>query len=413
MKIACFAALAFLFFTASTCSCAKNDVGDFQHRHNHHHHHRGGKYKIQTVYGDAAVKQCAGNFGSPKVLMNADFTKVYMFSGCCAENACVKKNFNTGNLGDTSQGEYAVMQLGDVDYSSSKIEWDPETFTNVTVPFNGDPLESGTNYHVVRDSIRNRIVLFGLFKPSGDSRKSRNVTYSVKFANEDKNGDFKGFSKAFDITSQIRHCSPDQDNMMDLSAGTATQTSSGRLLMPAHDHSDHGTIFYSDDGGMTWNCSNIFNANEISVAEIPNKPGQIYITGRPQNGWAPHRSNYWSIDNGLTFQGPFKCDDLYTPGQDDKGCERALVAGSDGNGSKYLISSEPKDKHRHSMYMACSKDGGRSWKNTLDINGDNVSGYSSLVQLKNGNTLIAWQDKKAHAGQPSNFVATVVPPGWC
>ena len=41
-----------------------------------------------------------------------------------------------------------------------------------------------------------------------------------------------------------------------------------------------------------------------------------------------------------------------------------MDAGSDGNGTKYLISSEPKDKYRHSMYMACSKDGGHTWKNT-------------------------------------------------
>ena len=167
MKITHFVTLAFLFFTTSTCCCAKNDLGDFQHRHNHHHHHRGGKYKIQKVYGAAAVKQCAGNFGSPKVLTNADFTKVYMFSGCCAENGCVKKDYNAGNLGDTSQGEYAVMQIGEVCYSSGTIKWDPETFTNVTVPFNGNPLVSGTNYHVVRDNIRNRIVLFGMLLPDG------------------------------------------------------------------------------------------------------------------------------------------------------------------------------------------------------------------------------------------------------
>ena len=411
VTIACFVAIIFLLFVTSCC-VAKKDDNNIQHHH-HHHHHAKEKYKIQKVYGDAAVKQCAGNFGSPKVLPNADLTKVYMFSACCAENACVKKKYNAGNLGDTSQGDYAVMQIGDVNYNSGIITWNHDTFTNITVPFNGDPLVSGTNYHTVRDGKRNRIILFGIYKPSGNSRKSHNVTYSVRFANEDKNGVFTGFSKAFDITSQIRHCSPNQNNMMDISAGSTTQTSSGRLLVPAHDHSDHGTIFYSDDGGMNWNCSNIFNANEISVAEIPNKPGQIYITGRPQHGWHPYRSNYWSTDNGATFKGPFKCDNLYTPGQGDKGCERAMVAGSDGNGTKYLISSEPKDKYRHSMYMACSKDGGHTWKNTNNINGNEVGGYSSLVQLKNGNTLIAWQDKKAHAGQPSNFVGTIVPPGWC
>ena len=386
------------------------EAQDQHHHHHHHHSHGGGKYKIQKIYGDAAVQQCAGNFGSPKLQTNADFSKVYIISDCCAENGCVEKPKN-GGLGDYSRGLYAVMMSGKVDYSAGTITWDQKTFTNVSVPYDGNPLQ-GAGVHSVRDKSRDRIVLFGMYKPSGDSRKSYNATYSIRFATDAGNG-IPIISEPFDITPQIKHCSPDPNNMMDVSAGTGTQTSSGRLLVPGHDHNDHGTVFYSDDGGLTWNCSNIFDANEISVAEIPNEPGHIYITGRPQHGWNPHRSSYWSTDNGLTFQGPVKCDDLFTPGKDQKGCERAMVAGSDGKGSEYLISSEPFDKHRHNMYMACSRDGGHTWKNTLSVNDGAVAGYSNLVQLKDGNTAIAWQDKKAHAGQPSNFVATIVGPGWC
>ena len=94
VSIACFVAIIFLLFVTSCCVAKKDD--NIQHHH-HHHHHAKEKYKIQIVYGDAAVKQCAGNFGSPKVLPNADLTKVYMFSACCAENACVKKKYNAGN----------------------------------------------------------------------------------------------------------------------------------------------------------------------------------------------------------------------------------------------------------------------------------------------------------------------------
>ena len=35
---------------------------------------------------------------------------------------------------------YAVMQIGDVNYNSGIITWNHDTFTNITVPFNGDPL---------------------------------------------------------------------------------------------------------------------------------------------------------------------------------------------------------------------------------------------------------------------------------
>ena len=371
---------------------------------------------VAAVAASTTFKRFMGTlpFNSVPVTLDPQSCKqmqVYVTSDCCAENGCVEKPGEKGELGDTSKGMYTVMMSGNVDYSSGTINWNQSTFMNVTVPYKGNPLQ-GAGIHTVRDHVENRIVLFGLYKPSGNSRKSYNVTYNIRYATDAGNG-VPVISEPFHITPQIRHCSPDQNNMLDVSAGTATQTSSGRLLVPAHDHNKHGTVFYSDDGGQTWNCSNIFPANEISVAEIPHKPGHLYITGRPEDGWGPHRSSYWSTDNGATFQGPFKCDNLFTPGKDVKGCERAMVAGDDGKGSEYLISSEPLDKHRHNMHLACSRDGGHTWKNTLSVNDGAVAGYSGLVQLKNGYTAIAWQDRKAHAGQPSNFLATIVEPGWC
>ena len=79
----------------------------------------------------------------------------------------------------------------------------------------------------------------------------------------------------------------------------------------------------------------------------------------------------------------------------------------------YLMSSEPRDKNRHSMYLACSRDGGHTWQNVLEVYGDKKSGYSGLAVGKGGDAVLAWQDVKAHAGQPSNFLATIIFHGWC
>ena len=59
-----------------------------------------------------------------------------------------------------------------------------------------------------------------------------------------------------------------------------------------------------------------------------------------------------------------------------------------------ILSLRAKRKHRHGLYMACSKDGRHTWDNKLNINGDKIAGYSALVQVQHGNTVIAWQTKK-------------------
>ena len=56
---------------------------------------------------------------------------------------------------------------------------------------------------------------------------------------------------AADITPQLRACNPDAGNMMCQSAGSKTQTPSGRLLWAAHDHAARVCLWWSDDGGET------------------------------------------------------------------------------------------------------------------------------------------------------------------
>ena len=80
VSVVTIAVLGFVFACASTQETAKG------HRHHHHRKHGGGsgKFNIQKIYGEAAVKQCAGNFASPKIEANADKSKVYVISSCCS-----------------------------------------------------------------------------------------------------------------------------------------------------------------------------------------------------------------------------------------------------------------------------------------------------------------------------------------
>ena len=61
--------------------------------------------------------------------------------------------------------------------------------------------------------------------------------------------------------------------MMDLTAGNKIQTSSGRLLYTGHNHSRQVCAWFSDDGGKTYNVSNVVKGNEISVAPLTDDNG--------------------------------------------------------------------------------------------------------------------------------------------
>jgi hypothetical protein len=210
------------------------------------------------------------------------------------------------------------------------------------------------------------------FVQVGNTAPAVNIHYWQVTASE---RNMSHWSAPVEVTSQLRHCSPAGDGNMMVPSDGSKAFSGNRFFNPMHDHAGNGVVAFTDDGGRSWNCSQSFRANEISVAPNPRGEAgsQLYMNGRGNAGnFAPYRSEYFSGDNGLSWRGPLKSALL-----GDEGCERSLRADASGR----LFSCEPTGHKRKDMKCECSTDGGRTWPYTTAVNdsalGDH-SGYSDL-----------------------------------
>jgi len=341
---------------------------------------------IRPVWSDDQMAQCSGNFGRPNMV--ATPSGIIVVGDCCAEDACNNNGKEDAVVApdDYSQGAYLVMtrtqDLGKT--------W--HHFQNLT-----DTHGTMNGAAIVYDPDTKKTILWAQHIPGGNSKQSFHVKYYVRTSDDDG----ISWSPLHDVTNQVAHCSPEK-NMLLKSAGNSV-VNNGRIVLPMNDHSNHGRIFYSDDGGATWNCSNLFPSLEVSVAAVPGTHTTLYMNGRPLNGYAPHRTDYWSHDNGATWTQGQKSQ-LQSP--QGGPCERSLV--EDG---AYLVSGAPTGYHRTNMQVACSKDGGHTWPSTLSVN-HGPGGYSTLAAV-DGGVFMVWQDQKAHAGEPHNFVCAQISDGWC
>merc|ERR1719235_2283422 len=96
------------------------------------------------------------------------------------------------------------------------------------------------------------------------------------------------------------------------------------------------------------------------------------MNGRGGDRFSPHRTDYWSVDDGATWTNGTKSELL---DDDGHGCERSL-AFYDGT----IFALEPQGKKRKKMVMACSHDAGRTWgSSTLNLNGDARGGIRTCT----------------------------------
>jgi alpha-L-rhamnosidase len=151
----------------------------------------------------------------------------------------------------------------------------------------------------------------------------------------------------------------------------------GRLLRPSrvyaggNDRSrwpEHYTnAIYSDDGGRTWNSSDLFPANgtgEAALAELAD--GRIYYNSRRH--WAPEGENArrrwtaWSEDGGQTWQGLALCEVLPDGDQDrDYGLMGGLARLPVRDRDILLFSNIESPSGRHHGHVWASFDGGKTW----------------------------------------------------
>lgn len=258
---------------------------------------------------------------------------------------------------------------------------------------------------VVYDAIRRRVVMQYQFHPSPDPEL--NSTLFQRFSNDDG----LTWSTPKNMNHIMARCDPQAPQQMQVqSAGSKVQTGSGRIIFTGHNGAGQSCVWYTDDGGETYNSTAPFPGNEISVAELSNDGSFLTLNGRGRDPWKPNRTEYYSHDGGKTWSDP-------RPGKlvdnSQFGCEAALVstdppASAPAGSNRTLFWSEPSGEKRTGLKLRCSLDGGRTWPGILPVDGDNAAAYSALLVLptKKDRLLVVWESD-------DGFLSTRVGLGWC
>ena len=351
---------------------------------------------IVNIFTEKELQECV-RLRTPTLVRNEETGAIHISVRCCGANRCSGKRRRLGSdnfvESDTAFGDNLkdckVAMKTSIDNGTT---WDK---FQIISPPNKPGYGHGS---ALWDRIRKRIVLQYQSYPHGSTAPTADTTY-YQIHSED---DARTWSKPRDISKFLEPCNPNHKNMMDLTAGNKIQTPSGRLLYTGHNHEREVCAWFSDDGGITYNVSNMVRGNEISVAPLTSGKGHLYMNGRGQSfpQWDGYRADYFSYDDGETWSAPVKSalfDD------DGSSCERSLIS---FNG--ILYSAEPQGKERTDMVIQCSKDNAKTWTSKVSINGNEPGAYSDLLGLPNGKLLVVWEYKPT-----GNVFAKSIDTAWC
>ena len=375
------------------------------------------------IYTQEELKSCGWRIRTPTLVQTAH--AIHTIGRCCGANLCTSKSHKCIGHGK-SEHCWPPKQAGDDDAQWSAVDVggaddrlaDDNSFSTTVMKSSFDggitwgnfqvlSPKGGIGYscsHAIYDRVRETLVLQYHHFGTNTTRPATKVKTFQMFSTDDG----QSWTWPEDISAQIAGCSVSKDDMMYQSAGSRIQTHTGRMLWPAHSFEGHACVWYSDDGGKTYNVSNIIDGNEISVAELKDADApdgyKILMNGRHCKGCAwgmDHRARYWSSDDGAHF-GPPEESPLLT--DDGRGCERTLI-----NVDGVLYSSEPQGPERTQMVLQCSKDGGKTWPKSQmhTVNGDNVGAYSAILGVKGGGILMVWENDKG------NQVSGIIGTDWC
>eukprot|EP01147_Barroeca_monosierra_P001630 gene1630-4765_t len=365
-----------LFITADSTFVGSTFQTETENRHSLVEHLNA---TIKSVFSDTHLKEC-GRLRTPFLVQTP--SRIMVLARCCGKNLCSEKS-DSSDFGD-DDSDSQVVAVSSTDGGQS--------WHNYTVLSPGKGFAGAA---AIYDRVRKHVVLQFQFIAGGKTSPIRNTTYYQQISFDDG----LSWSKPQDITGQLRGCQFESDNQMIQSAGNKVQSSTGRLLFAGHDHTGHVCIWYSDDGGKSYRTSQFLQGNEISITEA--EKGKLVMNGRSQQfSWSPHRAEYWSTDDGVTWTSPSKSA-LKDPS--DGACERSLL-----NIDNILYSSEPTLPKRQGLVIQCSKDAGKSWESSRGINGDDSAGYSDIANAKHGKLLVVWEYKPS-----GNFYAAQIGTEWC
>ena len=375
---------------------------------------------LNMVFTDKEVAQC-GRMRLPQLIWNNDTSTHHIIATCCGKNGCsskpdeVEESYGVSQLDSTSGGQNSSIR-----YRRRRRRMDDFSYAKVVMKTSTDGAVTWSNFQYISpkgqdhyatgaglyDAVRKRIIVQFAYFPLGTTKGVTKISYLQRYSKNDGKswGDIKDISSMVELGCNAVRGEDGVKNKVYQSAGSKVQLATGRLLFPYKALGGPVCVIYSDDGGGTWNASNLFKGNEVSVAIVnPKYPNEVYMNGRGQQfSWgSTHRTEYFSHDGGATWsKGSMSMLTDGTAGQ----TERAVVR--IGNA---MYASGPMQKGRSAMRIYCSTDGGRTWPAFTNVNGDAQGGYSDLAPLRTKHKLLmVWEDGQGK-NDATNFIAGRIP----
>eukprot|EP00936_MAST-01D_sp_MAST-1D-sp1_P002656 g2656.t1 len=316
-----------------------------------------------VVFTDAEIAAC-DKIRIPKIVSTP--SRVIVF-GQCRNYGAASRAPDHEAFGD----DFSTNQIVSKTSTDGGISW---------VDFKKWSSKGISNPTPIYDHQRSSVLL--LYQKYPEADPSFNITTFVQMSKDDG----ASFGHPVDITHQISACSPHAPkHMVQLSAGSRVQTSSGRLLFTAHNDEGMGCVLSSDDGGASWAAVALQKTKEISVVEV--NPGNLLMNGRrvqpmPPNVNPDHRINYRSKDDGLSW-GAAEDSGLVS-----HECEGALLAKPRvGHTKNAIFYSGVSSDDRKGLVLQCSLDGGHTWPHSTQKYAD-TAGYSDMAMLPDGKNFI-------------------------
>ena len=329
---------------------------------------------INVVFTKDEVKFCT-RIRTPSTMYNPDTGSTHVIARCCGKNMCSGKTSFSPDNGkgrrlDNDKDAMVIMKTS----TDGGLTW--KNFQTVSPK----GLSHYTNGAGIYDKVRKRLVVQYNFVPGGNTAPVVNTTTWQIFSSDDG----KTWTEPKNLTPMLKSCNPNINDMEIQTAGSKVQTETGRIIFAGHDHASNVCVWYSDDGGETYQTSKLFEGNEVSIAILDAKKGSLYMNGRGGKRYSPHRTDYYSYDNGKSWTAGTESQ---LKEDSSGGCEGSVL-----NVNNVLYFMEPVDKKRTKMVMHCSRDQGKTWNSQITINGDQRGGYSDMIELPNGKILAVWED---------------------